>query len=270
MEPQSGFVRLNGFRIHYLEWGEPASPPVVCLHGYTGNAYAWQPVAPELARHFRVIAPDFRGHGDSDPSPEGYSIRMYVGDLGRLVERLGLGRFNLIGLSMGGRVGMVYAAENPDRVERLVIVDIGPELSRRWSQRQAEPEPESFGSVEEAAEWLRRGNPYLTAGYARFIAGHSLKQRPDGRYVWKWDPALRQGVPTSPEINYWEVLGRIACPTLVLRGEESPVLDQDVAERMVKTLPDGRLRVIRRAIHTLQEDNPAGFLAAVKEFFGVS
>jgi pimeloyl-ACP methyl ester carboxylesterase len=270
MDPQSGFVQMDGFRLHYLQWGEPNRPPVVCLHGYTGNAHAWQPVAPELARHFRVIAPDLRGHGDSDQSPDGYSIRKYVADLGRFVDRLGLDRFDLIGLSMGGRVAMVYAAENPGRVGRLVIVDIGPQISRRWSQRQAEPEPDSFASVEEVAERLRRGNPYLTAEYALFIAGRSLKQRSDGRYVWKWDPALRQGVPTSPEIDYWAVLGQVACPTLVLRGEDSPVLDQDVAEQMVRTLSNGRLRVIHRAIHTLQEDNPAEFLAAVKEFLGVS
>lgn len=268
--PQSRFIQINDFQLHYLEWDDPDRPPVVCLHGYTGNAYAWQPVAPELARYFRVIAPDLRGHGDSDPSPHGYSIRNYVADLAEFVDRLGLGRFGLIGLSMGGRVGMVYAAEHPGRVGRLVIVDIGPEISRRWSQRQAEPEPDSFESVEEVAERLRRGNPYLTAEYARFIASHSLKQRPDGRYVWKWDPVLRQSPPAGPDIDYWAVLSRVSCPTLVLRGEESPILDQDVAERMVKILPDGRLRVIPRAAHTLQEDNPAGFLAAVKEFFGVS
>lgn len=268
MDPRSDFAQVDGVRLHYLEWGEPTRPPLVLLHGYTGNAYAWQPVAPELAGHFRVIAPDLPGHGDSDPLAEGYTIQGYVAVLDRFIDRLGLGRFDLVGLSMGGRVGLVYAAEKPDRVGRLVIVDIGPEISRRWSQRQTEPEPESFGSVEEVAERLRRGNPYITADYARFIAAHSLRRRPDGRYVWKWDPALRQGVRAVPEIDYWDVLKRVRCPTLVLRGEESPILDQDVAERMVQVLPNGWLRVVRRAAHTLQEDNPAGFLAALEEFFG--
>ncbi len=270
MGPQGNFARVNGLRLHYLGWGDPARPPLVLVHGYTGNAYAWQPVAPGLAEHFWVIAPDLPGHGDSDPLPDGYTIQKYVAIFGRFVDGLGLGRFNLVGLSMGGRIGLVYAAENPDRVERLVIVDIGPQISRRWSQRQAEPEPEFFESVKEAAERLRRGNPYITAEYARFIAARSLKQRPDGGYVWKWDPALRQGVRAVPEIDYWEVLKRVNCPTLVLRGEESPILDQDVAERMVQVLPNGRLRVIPRAAHTLQEDNPAEFLKTLKEFFGLS
>ena len=97
------------------------------------------------------------------------------------------------------------------------------------------------------------------------VAG--LRQRPDGAIVWAWHPSVKER-RTQLDIDWWALLRSIRQPTLVLRGEESPILDRDVAERMAKELPQGTFVEIPRAVHTLHEDNPDAVLAALKTFIG--
>jgi pimeloyl-ACP methyl ester carboxylesterase len=169
---------------------------------------------------------------------------------------------------MGGRNGMYFASKRPELVQKLVIVDIGPEISKRAAAAPAgPPEPETWESIEQAAQHLYRGNPYPGIHYYRWVASHSLRARPDGALVWKWHPSVKER-RTQPDLDWWGVLRSIPAPTLVLRGAESPILDRDVAERMAKELPRGRFVEIPRAVHTLHEDNPDAVLATLKEFLG--
>jgi pimeloyl-ACP methyl ester carboxylesterase len=169
---------------------------------------------------------------------------------------------------MGGRNGIHFAATRPGIVERLVIVDIGPEISRRHTTAPAgPPEPDTWESIEQAAQHLHRGNPYPGIHYYRWVVSHSLRQRPDGALVWKWHPSVKER-RTPVDLDWWALLRAIPVPTLVLRGEESPILDRDVAERMARELPLGRFVEIPGAIHTLHEDNPEAVLAALREFLG--
>src|SRR2546422_6040543 len=103
-------VSLHGQRFHYTDWGEVAAPVVVMLHGITGHARAWDDEARALASRFRVVALDQRGHGDSDPAPDGdYTVATMAGDLAAFADALELTRFSLVGLSMGGRVAIAFA-----------------------------------------------------------------------------------------------------------------------------------------------------------------
>ena len=129
------------------------------------------------------------------------------------------------------------------------------------------PEPETWESIEQAAQHLHRANPNPGIHYYRWVVSHSLKQRADGELVWKWHPSVKER-RSQADVDWWEVLRAITPPTLVLRGEQSPILDRDVAERMAKELPRGRFVEIPRAVHTLHEDNPDAVLAALKEFLG--
>ena len=123
-------VTLHGQHFHYTEWGEPAGAAVVALHGITGHARTWDEEGRLLASHRRVLALDQRGHGDSDPAPDGdYSDEALLGDLVAFADALGLRRFSLLALSLGGRVAINFAGRHPHRVERLVVVDIGPEIA---------------------------------------------------------------------------------------------------------------------------------------------
>jgi pimeloyl-ACP methyl ester carboxylesterase len=258
---------VNGLRLRLLDWGGERRPPLLLLHGFTGHAHAWDTLAIALQPHFHVYALDQRGHGDSDPA-DVYNPVVAFDDITGVLDQLGQRSVVLVGLSMGGRNGLYFASKRPERVDKLVVVDIGPEISAKASAPSSgPPEPETWESIEQAAQHLLRGNPYPGIHYYRWVVSHSLRQRPDGALVWKWHPSVKTR-RTTGDIEWWPLLRTIAPPTLVLRGEHSTVLDRDVAERMVKELPRGRFVEIPRAVHTLHEDNPDAVVAALREFLG--
>jgi pimeloyl-ACP methyl ester carboxylesterase len=258
---------VSGLTLRVLDWGGAGRVPLLLLHGFTGHAHAWDTLSIALQPHFHVHALDQRGHGASDPATVYGPVAAFE-DIAGVVEQLGLAPLVLVGLSMGGRNAMYFASRRPEAVRRLVVIDIGPEISARAAQAPAgPPEPEAWDSIEDAARHLYRANPYPGIHYYRWVVSHSLRQRPDGRLVWAWHPSIKE-LRAQPDIDWWSLLRGIRPPTLVLRGEESPVLDRDVAERMARELPDGRLVEIPRARHTLHEDNPEAVLAALRAFLG--
>jgi esterase len=267
LRPRDRYLTVAGRRLHLLDWGGEGRTPLLLLHGFTGHAHAWDTLSIALQPHFHVFALDQRGHGESDPA-DTYHAVAELDDLSGVIEQLGLTSLVLVGLSMGGRNAMYFASKRPDLVQKLVIVDIGPEVSRRASAPPTgPPEPDTWESIEQAARHLHRGNPYPGIHYYRWVASHSLRQRPDGALVWSWHPSIKERrVPA--DVDWWAVLRAIPAPALVLRGAESPILDRDVAERMARELPQGRFVEIPRAVHTLHEDNPEAVLAALQEFLG--
>ena len=265
LRPIDRYLSVNGLRFHLLDWGGEGRTPLLLLHGFTGHAHAWDTLSIALQPHFHVYALDQRGHGDSDPA-DVYNAIVAFDDLSGVIDQLGLEPLVIVGLSMGGRNAMYFTSKRPDAVRKLVIIDIGPEISARAAQAPAgPPEPETWDSIEQAAQHLNRGNPYPGIHYYRWVASYSLKQRDDGKLVWGWHPSVKER-RTQPDLDWWAILRAITPPTLVLRGEHSPILDREVAERMAKELSHGRFVEIPRAVHTLHEDNPDAVLAALKEF----
>ena len=265
LQPIDRDLVVNGLKLRLLDWGGDGRTPLLLLHGFTGHAHAWDTLAIALQPHFRVLALDQRGHGDSEPA-DVYGPIVAFDDLSGVVDQLGLASAIFVGLSMGGRNAMYFASKRPDVVQKLVILDIGPEISKRAAQAPAgPPEPETWESIEQAAQHLYRGNPYPGIHYYRWVASSSLRARADGALVWKWHPSVKER-RANIDMDWWGVLRSIPAPTLVLRGAESPILDRDVAERMAKELPQGRFVEIPRAVHTLHEDNPEAVLAALSDF----
>ena len=152
-QPHSTFLTVNGLRLHYFDWGNAGAPPVVCVHGYTSSAEAFNAPARHFQDRFHFIVPDVRGHGESAWSPTGaYQYSDQVSDLEGMVTQLGLERFTLIGTSMGGIIAMAYAGAHPERLARLVINDIGPDAevgSQRITQMVGD-RPEVFATLEDA------------------------------------------------------------------------------------------------------------------------
>ena len=265
LRPLDRYLSVNGLRLHVLDWGGEGRTPLLLLHGFTGHAHAWDTLSIALQPHFRVLALDQRGHGDSDPA-DVYNAIAAFDDIGGVVEQLGLTSLVLVGLSMGGRNGIYFTSKRPELIQKLVIVDIGPEVSKRAALAPAgPPEPDTWESIEQAAQHLYRGNPNPGIHYYRWVASSSLRQRSDGALVWAWHPSVKER-RSQLDIDWWAVLRAITPPTLVLRGESSTVLDRDVAERMAKELPRGRFVEIPRAVHTLHEDNPDAVLVALRNF----
>jgi len=267
LRPIDRDIVVNGLRLHLLDWGGEGRTPLLLLHGFTGHAHAWDTLSIALQPHFHVYALDQRGHGDSDPA-EVYNAMAAFDDLNGVIDQLGLASPIIVGLSMGGRNAMYFASKRPEAVQKLVIVDIGPEISARAAQAPpGPPEPETWDSIEQAAQHLLRGNAYPGIHYYRWVASHSLRARSDGALVWKWHPSVKER-RAQLDVDWWAILRAIAAPTLVLRGEHSPILDREVGERMAKELPSGRFVEIPRAVHTLHEDNPEAVLTALREFLG--
>jgi pimeloyl-ACP methyl ester carboxylesterase len=258
LEPASQAIDVNGLRVHYLDWGNPGAPPVVCVHGYTSSAQAFNALARRFHDRCHFVALDVRGHGASAWSPAGaYQYRDQVGDLAAVVDKLGLSRFTLIGTSMGGIIAMAYAGAHPDRLTHLVINDIGPDVevgSQRITQMVGS-RPDEFGTLDDAMAYRRQMSP-IVAGRAlddqRELALGVLRQRPDGRWIWKMDPAyieqrVKIGPPARPAL--WPALQRVTCPTLVVWGSDSDVLSEAQARRMVDTLADGELVTVSGVGH---------------------
>jgi pimeloyl-ACP methyl ester carboxylesterase len=277
MDGQSRFVTVNGLRLHYLDWGQAAAPPVVCVHGYTSSAQAFSAPARHFQGRFHLVVPDVRGHGQSAWSPQGaYQYRDQAADLAALVDTLGLERFTLVGTFMGGIIAMTYAGEHPERLHRLVINDIGPDAeagSQRITQTVGS-RPETFATLDEAMAYRRSVSP-IVAGRSeadqRELALGVLRQETDGRWVWRMDPAyIRQRVEKGPPARpaLWPVLQRLPCPTLVVWGTDSDVLSEAQARRMLETLPKGQLAAIPGVGHAPTLMEPVA-MDALERFLGV-
>lgn len=267
---REGFLETPEVRLRYLEWGDPGEAPLLLLHGIGQTAHTWAYFATAMRHHYRVIAVDQRGHGDSGWAPDGdYSTAAHGRDLDAFIERLKLENFALIGFSLGGRNAMFLTGRHPAKVRRLVLVDAGPERPTAGGSqaRQFMSGPDVLGSVEDFVERAIRFNPRRSRETLRESLLHNLRQLPDGAWTWKYDPVLRgPNRRTYPWGDLWPVLANIACPTLVVRGAQSPVLPPEQAARMVEVMPVARMVTIAAAGHTVMGDNPLEFEAKVKPF----
>jgi pimeloyl-ACP methyl ester carboxylesterase len=249
---------VRGIDFHYLEWGDDAAPPVVLLHGLTGHAHTWDHMAPALAARYHVLAPDQRGHGDTGHTGT-YATRDFVADLEALTGLWGLDRFVLFGLSMGGHNAMAYAAAHPERVSRLIVIDIPPQMDRtrapNWEviSRLAETGHQPMQTFEQAVEAARAGNPTAPEENLRYRTKWNLNTLDDGRLVLKYDP--RAPARWEPA-DLWDTLPSISAPTLLVRGGKTQVLPAEVAARMVSVFPDAELTEVADSGHSVPTDRP--------------
>lgn len=281
MEPTSH--RVTGSHdnaLHVLEWSTEGVP-MVLLHGHGNEAHLWDDFVPAVAEHYRVLAVDQRGHGDSDWDAEGrYHPEDMADDLECILAHFEIDRFVLIGFSMGGRVSMVFAGRHPERLAGLVLVDIAPELDARGTSRigqeMSEQRAPVFTSIEEYARLLSLNYPAGQPAALQRMAKYALKQRDDDLWELKMDPKLRGDRPDDDDAKkaeeafkqqQWDALAKIPCPTLVVRGAASDILAPDTADKMVdEVLQNGMLEVVPQAAHSVATDNPKGFERAVCGF----
>jgi len=269
---RDGYVKARGLSFHYVEWDTAAQPPLLCLHGITQTAHSWDEVAAELSSEYRVLCLDQRGHGDSDWAPDGdYTRQSQAADIEAITDVLGLSRFLLAGMSMGGINSITFTARHPEKVRALLIVDVSPEVQARGVQNirsfiQASDELDSF---EEFVEHAHQFNPRRSLENLRSRLSHNLKQLPNGKWTWKYDKALRspgRGFQASALLNLWDDVRAIRCPTLVIKGAESDILSSEGAENLQAAIPGSRLAVVPGAGHSVMGDNPSGFVEAVRPF----
>jgi esterase len=274
--PTDKFVKADGLRIHYLDWGDPSRPAIVMLHGLRSFAHAWDPVARRFADTYRILAVDQRGRGDSDWSRTAdYHPNAYVSDLEHLVDEVGLKSFILMGHSMGGSNTVIYASRHPDRVKAAIVVDFGPAGNvpppgRARLARELQHTPPEFPSWEAARAFWHSERPNISEEALNIRLFNTLKELPDGRVGWKYDiqgiKKARENPPQAEQEDMWKHVRNITCPTLVLRGALSDILSRETATEMAAANRNIRWVEVPAASHYVYEDNLSFFNTEVAKF----
>ena len=253
---------IGGLSFHFTDWGGDG-PPLVLLHGLSGHARTWDHTAAALSDRYRVLALDQRGHGDTDPAPS-YGFTAMAGDLLAFLDNLGLPRITLAGLSMGGIVSFVFASKHPERVSRLAVLDIGPEIAPAGAQNVAASmsAQDTFESEDEAFALARAANPRPSDATLRHRVQHNLRALPDGRLTLKFDKALRRpgAIFDATAEQLWAAWRSVRCPVLLIRGDDSDILAAATAQRMLAENDHAELVTIADCGHSITSDRPEALL----------
>jgi len=260
-------------RFHLLEWGDPASPTLLLLHGGNQSAHSWDLVSLHLADRFHILALDQRGHGDSEWARDAdYSSNAMAADACAVLETLGVASVTVIGHSMGGMNTMRLAVEEPRRADRLVLVDVGPELSDQGTKsiRNFVTENREFDDLEHFIQSVQKYDPYRSREHIERTVKYNLLQRADGKYVSKRDHGPRLATTRTQrersDLFSLQDAAKITQPTLLIRGADSNVLAADAAQRFVNALPDGQLVTVANSGHNVHGQNTVGFIKALTPF----
>lgn len=284
-EPESRFYKSQGLRLHYVDWGNADAPLLLLVHGGRDHCRSWDLIARALQPHFHVIAPDLRGHGDSDWARGGsYALPEYVYDLSRLVRSAGADKVTIVGHSMGGMVSLIYGGTFPEQLSSLVVLDgvvvlpsekVAPTHERvaKWVgqlDKLEDREPRRYRTIDEAAAQMRVHNTRLPDDLARHLATHGVKRNADGTYSWKFDQYQRaRGPHRLAPGEYVSLWSRIACPTLLLNAEES-FLESSKTAGLESYFPQARSETISGAGHWLHHDKPDEVLRTIRAFLGLT
>lgn len=279
--PQPRFYQSQGLSLHYTDWGNETAPPLILIHGGLDHSRSWDQLAQALRSTFHVIAPDLRGHGDSDWAVgNSYSLADHVYDLTCMMTAAGLEKAAVVGHSMGGMVSLTYAGSFPEKISRLIVLDGVTNFPARrvkpielriaeWVSvldKTARRKPHRYASVADGADRMLARNARLTREQAMHLATHALEQDAGGRYGWKFDPYLRAPAPYRLSLDdHIALWSRIQCPTLLVSGTESFLPDPDRAG-VLGHFRQAELVKIEGAGHWLQHDKAAEVLELLKDF----
>ena len=280
---ESSFIHhhadLGDVRLHYVTAGQGF--PVVLLHGWPQSWYEWRHVMKDLARDYMVIAPDLRGLGDSSRPLDGYDKKTIGNDIWRLLQRLGIGSFYLVGHDWGGPTAYAIAAAHPDAVKKLVILDVAipgdgsaniSQGGRRWHH--------AFHQTADLPEALVAGREDIYFGWFYRNYGHRPDAIPEADIaeylrVYRQPGALRAGfsyyraIPQDTADN--EAIAarfRLPMPVLALGGDSGWGRRMEVVESLRRLADDVQGGVIADCGHWMPEEQPEELLRRMRSFFG--
>lgn len=285
MKPStSRFLDIRGLRYHLREWGAPGAPAVFLLHGWMDASASFQFVVDELQGEWHVLAPDWRGFGESEWNRDAYWFPDYVGDLDALLETLSpTDPARLVGHSLGGNVACLYAGVRPERVRCVATLEgfgIGrtraeqaPGRYAQWLEElRAAPDFRRYPDFESLAKRLHGQNPRLTPERAAFIARHWARDDGSGAVELRADPAHRLVNPVLYRIEETLACWRaIRAPVFWVEGAETDI------NSWIKDGPEGwaerkaaianlRQAAIPGAGHMLHHDQPAALARILEPF----
>lgn len=239
-------VRVGEINLHYVQWGEQG-PPAIFIHGLTANAFCFQAFADALASDHRIIAYDLRGRGASDKPTTGYSVPIHAADLAHLVDALGLDRPIIVGHSLGAMIALYFAANYPEKLSKLVLIDAGgplpteqPEWLKASIERLGTPIPsfETYLARLKMAPFL---GPYWN-DYADIYIKHDVNHNEDGSVVARTPRTcvMEEGL-NFVEARPIESWPKVRVPTLLLRAGQGMFFDNDqlLAEEAAQAIRQG-------------------------------
>lgn len=284
--------RLNTFfsqrlTLSYAEWGDAAAPPLVLVHGGRDQKRSWDRVAARLAKTYRVIAFDLRGHGQSDWVSDGdYGVMDHVYDLTSLVDVLELERFTLLGHSLGGNITLRFTGLFPDRIEKLIAIEgLGPS-PKMLVERQSQPlterlnnwieqrrslsdrGPRVMSDLAEAKGRMKAAFAHLPDDLIHHLTETGLKTNSDGTVSWAYDPA---GLGRSPadisHDDFVELWTKITCPTWLVYGANSWA-SNPAEDGRARHFQNATVTLIKDAGHWLHHDQFDDFMDQLDSFLG--
>ena len=284
-EPRTHSITSARLRLNIVEWGDPAAPPLILQHGGRDHARSWDKVAEAFAGDYRVIAPDLRGHGDSDWTSDGaYDLTDFVQDFTTLVDALDLPPCAMIGHSLGGNIVARYGGLYPDRVTRMVNIEglgFAPHLEAEAAGRDqievlrgliegrrtfTQYAPRRFPNLAALTARMMEIDARLTLEFAEHLARHAAHHHEDGSVTVKHDPAIRDLTPLDirPETKH-RLWAAITCPVLLCYGLQSwasnPALDGRATH-----FRNARVELFDNAGHWPHHDRQEDFIRIVKDF----
>jgi 3-oxoadipate enol-lactonase len=234
-------VRLSVVDVGPLQG--PARGTVICIHGCAGHLEQWAPQIAHLAEHYRVIAPDLRGHGRSEVVSSAYSLEEFLWDTTQLLTQLHVEEpFVLMAHSFGGPIAITFAATQPQRVSKLVLIATGPRMRLNPLHEFIVKLPVSLGAL----EWLRpvvMPKTYAPVGVIQQILAGTL---------FRWDGT--------------RVLAQVTTPTLLIAGQWDFIAPASQAEECKRLLPNARLETVRYTRHLPHLERPAAVNRLIDRF----
>lgn len=252
-------VTSGDARIYWRSDGDASLPPLVLGNSIGTDFAVWDPVMPRLMRHFHVIRFDARGHGASDAPAGEYRIEQLGQDLAAVADAAGLQSFDYCGVSLGGMIGMWFAANHPQRLRRLVLANTSPRFDPQiWKTRIATVLEQGMGSIADMAmsrfftpEFVARNNVLFQSVRNTFL------QTSAGGYTGCC-AAIR-------DLDLTDALARITTPTLVLTGERDLSTPHAIGVQIAAAIPGAQVRALPAA-HIAATETPVQFCDALIEF----
>ncbi len=282
--PASHVYFSQRLRLHYVDWGNEGAPPMLLVHGGRDHCRNWDWVAEAFRDEYHIIAPDLRGHGDSQWSMGGsYTMPEYVYDIAHLVDQKNMAPVTILSHSLGGMISLQYAGLYPDNVKSVVAIEglgasplmlaksAGKSINERLSdwadelRKVSGRTPRRYPTLEDAFSRMQDENPHLSEAQARHLTVHGANQNEDGTFSWKFDNYVRIFRPygLSPE-EIRHLWSRITCPTLLVRGTESWASDPEEDGRL-SSFQNASVAAIEGAGHWAHHDRLDVFLDLVRE-----
>jgi pimeloyl-ACP methyl ester carboxylesterase len=285
--PTSRIYFSQRLRLHYVDWGNASAPPLLLVHGGRDHCRNWDWVAERLRAEWHVIAPDLRGHGDSQWSPDGsYTMAGYIYDLAQLIHQQKLAPVTIIAHSLGGNIALRYAGIYPQAVRKLIAIEgLGPspkmqaerakrsmaDRMRAWVDEQRALSgrlPRRYATIEDAFQRMLAENKHLTPAQARHLTQHGVNQNEDGTYSWKFDNYVRAFPPYDmAQTDLEELWQGIACPTLLVYGKESWA-SNPATDGRAQLFRHAEVVTVDHAGHWVHHDRLDEFLSITARFLG--